>query len=84
MPTLLGWLARKGGQRDRRDGGIHPEAKHPAIDGQHHDKGQHRDEQAADQRHGPQRMLSQKPQALIVSMSSCGSVVLPMPLAPMR
>ena len=27
-------------------------------------------------------MLSQNPQALIVSMSSCGSVVLPMPLAP--
>ena len=50
-----GGFACKGGQRHRRDGGVHPEGKHPPVYGQHHDKGQHRDEQTADERDRPQR-----------------------------
>ena len=55
MPTLLVGSPAKADSGDRRDGGVHPEAEHPAVDGQDHHKGQHRDEQAADQGNGPQR-----------------------------
>ena len=55
LPTLAPGFACKGRQRHRRDGGVHPKRKHPPVNGQHHDKGQHRDEQTADERDRPQR-----------------------------
>ena len=82
LADVGGWFPRKGCQRDRCDGGIHPQAKHSAVDGQDHNERKHRDQQPADQCDGPQRDRSQKPTLLMASTSSCGSVVLFMPDVP--
>ena len=50
-----GGFTRKGRQRYRRNGCIHPQAEHSAVDRETHGKGQHRNQQPADQRNRPQR-----------------------------
>lgn len=50
-----GGFTRKRGQRYRRNGCIHPQAEHSAVNREDHGKGQHRNQQPADQRNRPQR-----------------------------
>ena len=44
---IAGGFPRKAGERNRGDGGVHIEFKHPAIHRQNHDERQNGDEQAA-------------------------------------
>ena len=54
FPHMAGGLPGKGGERDGRDGRVHVELEQPGVDGQNHHKGQHDDDQPAQQGDCPQ------------------------------
>ena len=54
LPHRLGGFSRKGGNGDGRNGSIHIQLEHPSIYRKDHDKRQHCDQKASQQRHDPQ------------------------------